>query len=112
MAVVASRGGKRVPATRVPAPSARLCGEAAAPFSVPRPRLYGNAMPKKMKQVAIRSVFADRAQADRIRILDAIKIDEIKTKSILNMLTNFELSGKKCLILDEGSNENCAALLP
>ncbi|MEW6412184.1 MAG: 50S ribosomal protein L4 [Candidatus Zixiibacteriota bacterium] len=73
----------------------------------PKPRLYGNAMPKKMKQMAIRSVFADKAQADRIRVLDEIKLAEIKTKTILGILDKFELSGKKCLILDEGQNESC-----
>lgn len=73
----------------------------------PKPRLYGNAMPKKMKRIAIRSVFADKAQSDRIKVLDQIKFDEIKTKSIVNMLTGLNLDGKKCLILDEGRNEKC-----
>ena len=73
----------------------------------PSTRLYGNAMPKKMKKMAIRSVFADKARADRIRIVDQIKLEEIKTRSIVDMLTRFDLSGKKCLILDEGDNKNC-----
>jgi len=74
----------------------------------PSPRLYGNAMPRKMKKMAIRSVLADKAQTDRIRVLDQIKLDEIKTKSIVSMMTQFDISGKKCLILDEGRNDNCA----
>ena len=73
----------------------------------PAPRLYGNAMPKKMKRIAIRSVVANRAQADRIKVLDQIKLDEIKTKSIVNLLDRFDLGDKKCLILDEGHNEKC-----
>ncbi len=73
----------------------------------PSPRLYGNAMPKKMKKMAIRSVFAHKARADRIRVIDQIKLDEIKTKSIVSMLTRFDLTGKKCLILDENENQNC-----
>jgi len=74
----------------------------------PSPRLYGNAMPKKMKKMAIRSVLADKAQSDRLRVLDQIKLEEIKTKSIVSMLKQFEVGGKKCLILDEGRNDNCA----
>jgi len=74
----------------------------------PSPRLYGNAMPKKMKKMAIRSVLADKAKSDRIRVLDQIKLDEIKTKSIVSLLTHFDVSSKKCLILDEGRNDNCA----
>lgn len=73
----------------------------------PTSRLYGNAMPKRMKKQAIRSVLADKAKSDRIRVLDEIKFEEIKTKSIINMLANFDLDGKKCLILDEGKNNNC-----
>lgn len=72
----------------------------------PRPRLYGNAMPKRMKKTAIRSVFSDKAQADRIKIVDQIKFDEIKTKSMVNVLTQLNLADKKCLILDEGDNRN------
>ncbi len=73
----------------------------------PSSRLYGNAMPKKMKRTAIRSVFADKAKSDRIRVLEQIKLDEIKTKSILSLLERFDLAGKKCLILDDGPNDNC-----
>lgn len=73
----------------------------------PSPRLYGNAMPKKMKRKAIRSVFADKAQADRIRVLEQIKLDEIKTKSIVGLLERFDLGSKKCLILDDGPNNAC-----
>lgn len=74
----------------------------------PSPRLYGNAVPKKMKKMAIRSVLADKARSDRIRVLDEIKLDEIKTKSIVGMLGRFEIGDKKCLILDEGRNDKCA----
>ena len=73
----------------------------------PKPKLYGNAMPRKMKKIALRSVFASKAQTDRIRVLDQIKLEEIKTKSIVNLLGHFELDGKKCIILDEGKNETC-----
>ncbi|UCD64371.1 MAG: 50S ribosomal protein L4 [Candidatus Zixiibacteriota bacterium] len=73
----------------------------------PKTRLYGNAMPKRMKKMAIRSVLADKAQADRIRVLDQINFEQAKTKSMQSLLQVFELDGKKCLILDEGTNDNC-----
>jgi large subunit ribosomal protein L4 len=73
----------------------------------PQSRLYGNAVPKKMKRAAIRSVLADKAKSDRIRVLDQIKLDDIRTKSIVSMLGRLELDGKKCLILDEGVNREC-----
>lgn len=74
----------------------------------PSPRLYGNAMPRQMKKMAICSVLADKAKSDRIRVLDQITLEAIKTKSIVNLLTQFDISSKKCLILDEGKNDNCA----
>ncbi|MFQ5454250.1 MAG: 50S ribosomal protein L4, partial [Candidatus Zixiibacteriota bacterium] len=63
---------------------------------------------KKMKKLAIRSVFADKARLERIKILDKIELAEIKTKAIVNLLSNFDINNKKCLILDEGKNANCS----
>jgi len=74
----------------------------------PQTRLYGYEMPKKMKKIAMRSVFSDKAITDRIKVLDKIQIDEIKTKSIVSILGKFDLDQKKCIILDEGRNDNCA----
>ena len=74
----------------------------------PSPRLYGNDLPKKMKKQAIRSVLSDKAQSDRIKVLDKFELAEIKTKQVLGMLNKFDLANKKCLILDEGINDNAA----
>lgn len=74
----------------------------------PQTRLYGYEMPKKMKKNALRSVFSDMANKDRIKVLDKIQFDEIKTKSIISMLGKLDIDGKKCIILDEGRNDNCA----
>lgn len=73
----------------------------------PSPRLYGYEMPKRMKKLAIRSVFSDKAKQGNIRVVDQIELAEIKTKAIVNMLSRFDAAGKKCLILDEGRNEKC-----
>ncbi|MFH1687877.1 MAG: 50S ribosomal protein L4 [bacterium] len=72
----------------------------------PHPRSYGGVMPKKMRRLAIRSVLSDKAGAERIRVLDQIKLDHIKTKVMAGVIDKLKLSGKKCLILDEGQNEN------
>jgi large subunit ribosomal protein L4 len=73
----------------------------------PSPRLYGNEMPRRMKKLAIRSVFSDKAKSGSIRVVDQIELAEIKTKAIVNILSHFDAAGKKCLILDEGRNEKC-----
>ncbi|MDX9858896.1 MAG: 50S ribosomal protein L4 [candidate division Zixibacteria bacterium] len=72
----------------------------------PHPRSYGSRMPHKMKQLAIRSVFSDKARGERIKVLDKITLDEIKTRNVVGILSKLDLQGKKCVILDEGRNDN------
>ena len=69
----------------------------------PHPRSYGSHFPRKMKKLAICSVFSDKAKAERIKILDKIEFEEFKTKAVLSMLTKLSVEGKKCLILDEAA---------
>jgi len=71
----------------------------------PKPRGYGSAMPKRMKRLALRSIFSDKAATERIRVVDQLELPEIKTKQLAGILTRLDLDGKKCLILDEGRNE-------
>ena len=69
----------------------------------PQPRLYGSKFPRRMKQLAIRSVLSDKARTERIKIVDEIKFNEYKTKAVVGMLTRLDVGGKKCLIVDEGA---------
>jgi large subunit ribosomal protein L4 len=71
----------------------------------PSPRLYGSKMPKRMKRLALQSVFSDKAKAGKIRVIESIELEEFKTKSIRNIMTRLDLADSKCLILDEGRNE-------
>ncbi len=66
----------------------------------PHPRSYGSDMPKKMRRLAI------KAGVERIKVLDQIKLEQIKTKVMVGIIDKLELTGKKCLILDEGRNDN------
>lgn len=71
----------------------------------PHPRDYGSKFPKQMKRLAIKSVFSDKARAEKIRVVDKIELPEIKTKSMLSVLTKLDLEGRRCLILSEGLND-------
>jgi large subunit ribosomal protein L4 len=71
----------------------------------PHSRSYGSKMPKAMKRIALKSIFSDKARSERIKVIDAIKFSEIKTKEMISLLGRFDLDGKKCLVLDEGVNE-------
>lgn len=72
----------------------------------PKPRSYGSQMPKRMKRLAIQSLFSDKARAEHIKVLDRIELREIKTKAMLGVMSKLDLDGKKCLLLDEDKNDN------
>lgn len=72
----------------------------------PHPRSYGSNFPKKMKKLALRSIFSDKALSERIKVIEDLKLGEIKTKNVDSILANLNIAGKKCLILDEGENKN------
>jgi large subunit ribosomal protein L4 len=80
----------------------------------PRPRDYGSKLPRKMKRLALKSILTDKAKSEKIRVLDKLELAEIKTKSFVGILGALELSGKKCLVMDEGKNaivsKSCANL--
>jgi large subunit ribosomal protein L4 len=46
----------------------------------PHPRKYTQAMPKKMRQAALRSALSAKAAESEIVIVDELKFDELKTK--------------------------------
>ncbi|PWB75034.1 50S ribosomal protein L4 [candidate division GN15 bacterium] len=71
----------------------------------PQPRSYGSNFPKQMKRLAIRSVLSSKAKENQIKVLDQISFDAPKTKNVTGMLGKLELTGRKCLILDEGRND-------
>jgi len=72
----------------------------------PKPRKYGSTMPKRMKRLALVSLFSDKARTERIKVLDHIELDKIKTKEVVGILSRLDLTHKKCLLLDEGKNDN------
>jgi large subunit ribosomal protein L4 len=71
----------------------------------PHPRDYGSKFPRKMKRLAMKSVFSDKARSERIKVIDRIELAETKTKAVAAILGKLELNGRKCLILDEGRND-------
>ena len=64
----------------------------------PKPRDYSFTINKKVKRLAIKSALSSKVQDGEIRVLDAIAVDEIKTRSIVDMLAALG-SGKKALIV-------------
>lgn len=52
----------------------------------PRPRGYQQAMPRKVRRLALKSALTTKVQAGQIIVLDDLRVDAPKTKTIVEML--------------------------
>lgn len=71
----------------------------------PKPRSYRYTLPKKVKRLALKSALTSKVQGNNIIVLDNLSLDEIKTKKIINMLSNLKVGASTLIVLPE-RNEN------
>lgn len=64
----------------------------------PKPRDYGYALPKKVRRLAMKSAFSSKVATEDMMILDELTLDEIKTKTIVKMLTALNADKKVLLV--------------
>ena len=64
----------------------------------PKPRSYAQALPKRMRRLAIRSVLASRAQDSRMYIVDGLTLEAPSTKAIVALLAGLGI-GRSVLIV-------------
>lgn len=72
----------------------------------PRPHPYRMSIPKKVNRLARRSVLADRAQNEAIRLIEDFTFDAPRSRELRTMLENFELNGGRVLILTKENDPN------
>ena len=72
----------------------------------PQPRSYFREFPRKMKRLATVSALSDKAKNEKIVVVDKLELSEAKTKKIIDILDKLGIGQRKCLILDEGMNNN------
>ena len=80
----------------------------------PKPRDYSFKMNKKEKRLALKSALTDKVLNENLIVLDELKFDEIKTKSMKAVMENLKIE-KKALIVTAAKDENvvlCARNLP
>lgn len=71
----------------------------------PHPRDYFFKLNKKVKRLARKSALSFKAKENDFVVVEDFKLDTAKTKEVTSILNNFELSGKKTLIvLSEGDS--------
>ncbi len=70
----------------------------------PTPRDYSKKMNKKEKRAALRSALTSRVEADKLIVLDSLRLDAIKTKEMVRVLDNLKV--KKALVVMPEVDEN------
>ena len=67
----------------------------------PKPRDYSYTLNKKVKRIAMKSALSAKAQAEEIVVIDAIKMDSIKTKTFKTFLNAVGVNGKALVVTAE-----------
>lgn len=99
------RGGGRKPWKQKGTGRARA-GSTRSPIWVgggttfgPQPRSYAFRMPRKQRRLAIKSALTAKLQDGELIVVDTIAFDAPKTKNVINMLSGFNATNKKNLII-------------
>lgn len=71
----------------------------------PHPRDYTKRMNRKMRRLAVRSALSAKQAAGEIRVLDALALNEIRTKAMVELLNGFDLGKAKTLIVLPEKND-------
>jgi len=72
----------------------------------PSPHKHIKLMPKKMKQLARRSVLSDKAANGKVLVIDDFNIEKPKTKQFIDLLKKLDLSETKVVILPSVVDNN------
>ena len=67
----------------------------------PKPRDYRITMNKKVRRLALISALSAKVKAEEIKVVDAITLDEIKTKKIVEMLKALSVNGKTLIVMPQ-----------
>lgn len=67
----------------------------------PHPRSYRQAIPKKMRRLALRCVLSAKAGDGELKVVDELKLDEPKTKEMANILTILGLNSSALIVTSE-----------
>ena len=67
----------------------------------PKPRSYKYTVNKKEKRLAIKSVLSSKVIEKELTVVDKLELKEIKTKSMVKVLTALKVEGKTLIIVPE-----------
>lgn len=72
----------------------------------PQPRDYYQKMTKQKRKTALNMAYSLLAQEDNLVLVDLIKIEEAKTKKVVELLKNLKVDGKKVIIALPKKDDN------
>lgn len=67
----------------------------------PKPRSYRQAIPKKMRRLALRCVLSAKARDEELMILESLKFDEPKTKEMVRILGALKVDSSALIVTSE-----------
>lgn len=67
----------------------------------PKPRSYSYKVNKKERRLAIKSVLSSKVSGNELVVVDKLPFKEIKTKNMVEALTNLKVEGKTLILLPE-----------
>ncbi len=70
----------------------------------PVPRDYSFKLNRKEKRAALKSALTSRVNEEKFLVLDELKLDEIKTRNMQNVLDNLKV--EKAIVITEGDDKN------
>ncbi len=69
----------------------------------PHPRKYLLKVNRKVRQLALKSVLSSRVTENQIKVLDTLVLEEVKTKGMVEVLNNLNVTGKVAVVLKEAN---------
>jgi len=67
----------------------------------PKPRSYKYTLPRKVRRLALKSALTTKVIDRDIIVLDELKLDAIKTKTMVNVLNNLKVDSTALIVLPE-----------
>jgi large subunit ribosomal protein L4 len=67
----------------------------------PTPRSYGQKMPLKMRRQALRSALSVKVSESQVKVLNALEMQEPKTKELLGILRNLGVGSSALILLPQ-----------
>ena len=72
----------------------------------PKPRDFGQKMPKKARRAALRSALSGKVASGEFIVLDSLSLEQPKTRQIVELLDKLNAAGKRALVVTEDTDRN------